>query len=53
MFNYCQIRHINFGFVPLMLFVGFPLRHRGKFAWKEKNAAAIWPVTGQDFQNTK
>ena len=36
-----------------MLLVRFPLRYRRKFAWKIIKAVAIWPVTGQDFQNTK
>ena len=36
-----------------MLLVKFPLRYRRTFAWKIIKAVAIWPVTGQDFQNTK
>ena len=44
---------MNFGLVVVMLLVWFPLRHRRKFAWKKIKAVAIWPVTGQDYQNTK
>ena len=36
-----------------MLLVRFPLRYRRAFAWKIIKAVAIWPVAGQDFQNTK